>query len=40
VLVDLLKLEPGDAGALHSYTPQSEIAAMRHEVQDSRLFAN
>ncbi len=40
VLLDLLKLEPGDAGALHSYTPQSEIAAMRHEVQDGRLFAN
>lgn len=25
---------------IHAYVPQSEIAAMRHEVQDSRLFAN
>ena len=40
VLVDLLKLEPGDVEAINAYTPQTEIAAMRHEVQDSRLFAN
>jgi len=40
VLEDLLKLEPGDAEAIHAYTPQAEIAAMRHEMQDSRLFAN
>lgn len=40
VLVDLLKLEPADAEAIHAYTPQAEIAAMRHEVQDSRLFTN
>ncbi len=39
-LIDLLKLEPADAEAIHAYTPQAEIAAMRHEVQDSRLFAN
>jgi urease accessory protein len=40
LLVDLLKLEPGDAEAIHAYTPQAEIAAMRHEIQDARLFAN
>ena len=40
VLENLLKLEPGDASAIHAYTPQAEIAAMRHEMQDSRLFAN
>lgn len=40
VLVGLLKLEPADAEAIHAYTPQAEIAAMRHEVQDSRFFAN
>lgn len=40
VLVDLLKLEPADAEAIHAYTPQAEIAAMRHESQDSRFFAN
>ena len=40
VLVDLLRLEPADAEAIHAYTPQAEIAAMRHEDQDSRLFAN
>ena len=40
LLTDLLKLEPGDAEAIHAYTPQAEIAAMRHEIQDARLFAN
>lgn len=40
VLLDLLRLEPADAAAIHAYTPQAEIAAMRHESQDSRLFAN
>jgi urease accessory protein len=40
VLVELLKLDAADANALHAYTPQAEIAALRHEVQDSRLFAN
>jgi urease accessory protein UreF len=24
----------------HAYTPATEIAAMRHEVHDARLFAN
>ena len=40
VLVELLKLEPGEAESIHAYTPQAEIAAMRHEIQDARLFAN
>src|SRR5258708_4769219 len=40
VLVELLRLPAGDAEELYAYTPHSEIAAMRHEVQDSRLFAN
>jgi len=40
VLVELLRLDMADATALHAYTPHAEIAAMRHEVQDSRLFAN
>jgi urease accessory protein len=40
VVVDLLGLEPAEAEALHAYTPQAEIAALRHEVQDARLFAN
>jgi urease accessory protein len=40
VVVDLLRLEPAEAEALHAYTPQAEIAALRHEVQDTRLFAN
>jgi urease accessory protein len=40
VLVELLQLPAGDAGDLHAYTPHAEIAAMRHEIQDSRLFAN
>jgi urease accessory protein len=40
VLVELLRLPPGEADDLYAYTPHAEIAAMRHEVQDSRLFAN
>lgn len=40
LLIELLKLEPGDAEAIRAYTPQAEIAAMRHEIQDARLFAN
>lgn len=39
-LVELLQLPMGDAVELYAYTPLAEIAAMRHEVQDSRLFAN
>ncbi len=40
VLVELLRLPVGHAEELYAYTPHAEIAAMRHEVQDSRLFAN
>jgi urease accessory protein len=40
VLVDLLKLPASPAEELYAYTPHAEIAAMRHEIQDSRLFAN
>lgn len=40
LLVELLKLDAAGIEALHAYTPQAEIAAMRHEVQDSRFFAN
>jgi urease accessory protein len=40
VLVELLQLPAGEVEELHAYTPHAEIAAMRHEVQDSRLFAN
>jgi len=40
VLVELLRLPAGDAEALYAYAPHAEIAAMRHEGQDSRLFAN
>ena len=40
VLVQLLRLPAQEAEALYAYTPHAEIAAMRHEIQDSRLFAN
>lgn len=40
VLVELLRLPVSHAEELYAYTPHAEIAAMRHEVQDSRLFAN
>ncbi len=40
VLVNLLRLPAADAEAMYAYMPHAEIAAMRHEVQDSRLFAN
>jgi urease accessory protein len=40
VLVELLQLPAGDVEDLYTCTPHAEIAAMRHEVQDSRLFAN
>jgi urease accessory protein len=39
-LVELLRLPAQEAEELYAYTPHAEIAAMRHEVQDSRLFAN
>jgi urease accessory protein len=40
VLVDLLRLPAQEVEEVFAYTPHAEIAAMRHEVQDSRLFAN
>jgi urease accessory protein len=40
VLLELLRQPVSDANAICAYTPHAEIAAMRHEVQDSRLFAN
>lgn len=40
VLVELLRLPAAQVDELYAYTPHAEIAAMRHEVQDSRLFAN
>ena len=39
-LVELLRLPAQEAEEMYAYTPHAEIAAMRHEVQDSRLFAN
>ena len=39
-LVELLRIPAQDAEELYAYTPHAEIAAMRHEVQESRLFAN
>lgn len=40
VMEGLLSQPAGAVDALHAYTPHAEIAVMRHEVQDSRLFAN
>lgn len=40
VLVDLLENAADVDDELHAYSPQVEIAAMRHESQDCRLFAN
>jgi urease accessory protein len=40
VVAALLKLEPAANDAICAYTPEAEIASMRHEQQDSRLFAN
>jgi len=40
VLVELLHLPTREVEELYTYTPHAEIAAMRHEIQDSRLFAN
>jgi urease accessory protein len=40
ILVELLRLPAWQAEELYAYAPHAEIAAMRHEVQDSRLFAN
>ncbi len=40
VLADLLRLPVADLAEICAYMPATEIAAMRHEVQDGRLFAN
>jgi urease accessory protein len=40
VLLELLCQPVAEAEAVCAYTPHAEIAAMRHEVQDSRLFAH
>jgi urease accessory protein len=40
VLVELLQSPVGQTDEAYAYAPHMEIAAMRHEVQDSRLFAN
>jgi urease accessory protein len=40
VLVDLLENAADPDSELHAYAPHVEIAAMRHENQDGRLFAN
>ncbi|MEO8164863.1 MAG: urease accessory UreF family protein [Betaproteobacteria bacterium] len=40
LLAELLRRPAGGVEALHAYAPHAEIAAMRHEVQDSRLFSN
>ncbi len=40
VLVDLLRLPVSDINEICAYMPATEIAAMRHEMQDSRSFAN
>jgi urease accessory protein len=41
LLVSELLSEPvSDQQLMHSYLPATEIAAMRHEVSDQRLFAN
>lgn len=40
MLADLLRLPAAEVEQMCACTPATEIAAMRHEVQDSRLFAN
>lgn len=40
MLSDLLRLPVTEVDEMCAYMPATEIAAMRHEVQDSRLFAN
>ncbi len=40
MLVELLGLPSAEIEALCAFTPHAEIASMRHEIQDSRLFAN
>jgi urease accessory protein len=40
VVADLLRSSVSDVDEMCAYMPATEIAAMRHEVQDSRLFAS
>ncbi len=40
VVHELLSMEPPAIEDMRAFTPEAEIAAMRHETQDSRLFAN
>jgi urease accessory protein len=40
LLAGLLRSPPGAVECMSAYCPAVEIAAMRHEVQDSRFFAN
>ncbi len=37
---DITRHEPPPPDGLHAFTPHSEIAVMRHETAESRLFAN
>lgn len=36
----LLSVDAPDPAAMHSFAPEAEIAALRHEVAETRLFAN
>lgn len=40
VIATLLEQPVSDEQLMHSYVPLTEIAAMRHEISDQRLFAN
>jgi urease accessory protein len=40
LLAGLLRSPPVAVDGMSAYSPAVEIAAMRHEVQDSRFFAN
>jgi len=40
MLGDLLRMPVAEVDEMYAYMPATEIAAMRHEVQDSRSFAN
>lgn len=37
---DIMRHEPPPPGRLHAFTPYAEIAVMRHETAESRLFGN
>ena len=40
MIADLIAAPVPPVEAMYACTPAAEIAAMRHEVQSSRLFAN